>query len=144
MLKGLIILLLTFTSSVVRGLTRYDNNTCFDTTTREYVCCSNYEDINDNCIKCELGFRSRKGNFCEPCPFHFYGEGCAYICMCNVTQGCDNVQGCIEKYVETTSTRMSIFMYFTTKRNCTTYLLHTKNCNMGRLFDTFIYVIKTS
>ncbi|CAC5426453.1 unnamed protein product [Mytilus coruscus] len=52
--------------------------------------------------ECELGFRSRKGTSCEPCEFDFFGEGCAYKCMCNVTQGCDKVNGCVEKYAETT------------------------------------------
>lgn len=35
--------------------------------------------------ECELGFKSRKGNTCEPCANNLYGEGCAHQCMCNVT-----------------------------------------------------------
>lgn len=36
--------------------------------------------------ECELGFSSRKSYSCEPCVFNFFGEGCAYKCMCNVLQ----------------------------------------------------------
>ncbi|CAC5426450.1 C1QL [Mytilus coruscus] len=45
-----------------------------------------YRDMFVTFPECELGFRSRKGSSCEPCAFHFYGKGCAYKCMCNVTQ----------------------------------------------------------
>ncbi|VDI72731.1 Hypothetical predicted protein [Mytilus galloprovincialis] len=47
---------------------------------------------------------SRKGNICEPCAVNYYGRGCAHQCMCKVTDRCDNVKGCVEKYAETTST----------------------------------------
>ncbi|CAC5426455.1 unnamed protein product [Mytilus coruscus] len=101
MAGGLIILLLTCTSNLVRGLTRYDNFTCYDKTARKYYCCSDYEELNDECIKCNLGFMSRKGNSCEPCAFNLFGNDCALKCMCNELQRCDNVKGCVE--IETTS-----------------------------------------
>ncbi|CAC5426444.1 unnamed protein product [Mytilus coruscus] len=102
MLRGLIILLFTFKSSVVRGLTKNDNDTCVDKITRKYYCCSNYEEINDECIKCKLGFISRKGNSCEPCAFNYFGNGCSHKCICKELQRCDNVEGCVDQ--ETTST----------------------------------------
>ncbi|XP_076106136.1 uncharacterized protein LOC143074671 [Mytilus galloprovincialis] len=108
MLKSLIILLFTFTSSVVRGLTRYDNNTCFDKKSRDYYCCASYEEINGICIKCKLGFMSRKGDSCEPCGFEFFGKDCTLECMCNNLQRCDNVNGCVDINTRSSLTTTSI------------------------------------
>ncbi|CAG2252263.1 unnamed protein product [Mytilus edulis] len=72
---------------MTRGLTRYDNNTCFDKASDDYRCCSDYEEINGECIKCILGFISRKGNSCEPCATNLFGKGCLQTCRCNELQG---------------------------------------------------------
>ncbi|CAC5426443.1 unnamed protein product [Mytilus coruscus] len=85
-------------------------------------------------VKCELGFWSRKGDSCEPCKFDLYGEGCAYQCMCNVTQGCDNVKGCVERYVETTSTlttKSNIAEAISSEESVTKVHVHKEEQNDG-------------
>ncbi|CAG2252262.1 unnamed protein product [Mytilus edulis] len=107
MFKCLIIWLLASTRTVIKGITRYDNNTCYDKTAREFYCCSNYEEINSECIECKLGFMSRKGNSCEPCAFNLFGEDCSGECRCNELQRCDKAKGCVEQGTSSTQSTQS-------------------------------------
>ncbi|XP_071177601.1 uncharacterized protein [Mytilus edulis] len=136
MLRSLIILFLSFKSSVVRGLTEKDNNTCVDRISREYYCCSNYEEINDKCIKCKLGFMSRRGNSCEPCTVNYFGNDCSRKCMCKELQRCDNVEGCVDQ--ETTRT-----LLMTTQSNIATSFPAEKSVTTIHVEEQFDGLSKT-
>ncbi|XP_076072039.1 uncharacterized protein LOC143043743 [Mytilus galloprovincialis] len=59
-------------------------------------CCDNFEDINNTCIECEIGYKTLKGKPCQPCSGGYYGRRCVESCKCKQNERCDHVVGCLE------------------------------------------------
>ncbi|VDI30951.1 Hypothetical predicted protein, partial [Mytilus galloprovincialis] len=70
-----------------------------------FYCCANYEERNNACVACKIGFKSRNGQPCTPCKYKFYGNGCVSQCNCNLLQRCDNIKGCVSRQTATLSTK---------------------------------------
>ncbi|XP_052080269.1 uncharacterized protein LOC127718313 [Mytilus californianus] len=91
-----IILLLCFsdTGTSLTGL-----KVCENTQRNIEYCCSGYEDINDTCTECKLGFMSIGGKPCTHCPNNRFGARCLTRCNCNhIEKRCDHVKGCVPKF----------------------------------------------
>ncbi|XP_076089941.1 uncharacterized protein LOC143061969 [Mytilus galloprovincialis] len=94
------IVYLLFTQAIC--IDKDDPHACLDTNLSEYYCCSGYEDLNGKCTACKLGFKSRNGQPCMPCPENIYGHGCSSLCECSALHRCDHVRGCVLKEVSST------------------------------------------
>ncbi|CAG2242316.1 unnamed protein product [Mytilus edulis] len=57
-----VIYILLIFSLIDKGTSLKGLNICYDTERNIEYCCSGYEDINDTCTECKIGFMSIKGN----------------------------------------------------------------------------------
>ncbi|XP_065925405.1 N-acetylglucosamine-1-phosphodiester alpha-N-acetylglucosaminidase-like isoform X2 [Magallana gigas] len=62
------------------------------------VCCTNYHEVNDVCMKCPIGTYGE--NCTENCPDGKYGEFCLQQCECKMNQQCNFMFGCLEQDLE--------------------------------------------
>ncbi|CAC5415467.1 unnamed protein product [Mytilus coruscus] len=63
-------------------------------------CCDNYEQIGTaGCLECRIGFTSKAGSKCIPCPKNTYGLRCASHCNCK-QERCHHIHGCVENVTE--------------------------------------------
>ncbi|XP_071124928.1 uncharacterized protein [Mytilus edulis] len=69
----------------------------------KYYCCASAIEKNGRCETCPKGF-SNESNHCRKCTEGFFGERCAFKCICVTNESCDHVLGCINS---TTSTEQS-------------------------------------
>ncbi|CAG2198779.1 unnamed protein product [Mytilus edulis] len=61
----------------------------------KYFCCDNFEPQEGKCRECDIGFTSKVGRRCNPCPENSYGLKCAGNCYCQRNESCNNVKGCV-------------------------------------------------
>ncbi|XP_063413736.1 uncharacterized protein LOC134696079 [Mytilus trossulus] len=66
-------------------------------------CCANSEFKNGQCIECKIGFYTEAGGSCKPCNVNFYGYKCIDYCSCRHNQFCDNVMGCVDVTLSTST-----------------------------------------
>ncbi|VDI50287.1 Hypothetical predicted protein [Mytilus galloprovincialis] len=86
-------------------------------------CCDNFERLRDgNCHACDIGFTSKAGFECTPCPQNTFGFRCADHCQCDESKRCDNVHGCISKHrLDVLSTENSVTILNRTQSNLNNY-----------------------
>ncbi|XP_052091637.1 uncharacterized protein LOC127728329 [Mytilus californianus] len=77
-------------SACLKGL-----KVCRNILTERYYCCSGYEEVNNVCIECKIGYASIEGQSCMPCNEDRFGKRCLNRCECVSWQRCDNVKGCV-------------------------------------------------
>ncbi|XP_052078393.1 uncharacterized protein LOC127716271 [Mytilus californianus] len=73
------------------------------------VCCDNYEQDNNKCIECAVGYTSKSGFPCEQCSMKTYGTKCLDQCECTVEK-CDHVRGCTSESPSNESISVNITM----------------------------------
>ncbi|CAC5369067.1 unnamed protein product [Mytilus coruscus] len=83
-------------------------------------CCANSEFRNEQCVECNLGFYTEAGGRCKPCKANHYGYKCIEYCNCRENQICDNVKGCLDVTVSTSTEYITTdFITFSTEATLT-------------------------